>query len=258
MMGVIQGEYSQRIPYFSNPNVSAYGGVTGQPSFSNVARLIGETVSRISSYRSAPSPFSTNIWGSEYISNAGTYSYEPAITCGCAPYSTVWQVDYNNGTSYPETTTNDAPINVNVHQGFFPDQQGFITITMTVTSCDGRVSTSFKNISVDFGEPMFRNPSGSTGSNNFVISKTANAFSAVFPNPTTSVAAFDYNLVEQTHLKVVLIDGLGKAIKTLIDEDKQVGYYQHKTEASSLNAGVYLLQIVSDKQTLTRKILIQH
>ena len=142
--------------------------------------------------------------------------------------------------------------------GFFPDQQGFITISMTVTSCDGRVSTSFKNISVDFGGPMFRNPVGSNAFNNFIVSKITNTFGEVSPNPVTSVATFDYNLVEPTHLKVVLVDGLGKVVKTLINEDKQVGYYQYKMEASALNAGIYFLQIVSDKQTLTRKILIQH
>ena len=254
MMGIIQDdEYSKRIPYFSNPNSSAYGGLTGQPDVSNVARLIGETVPRISSYRSAPSPFSTNIWGSEYISYAGTYSYEPAIACGCTPYSTVWQVDYSNGTSYTEITTNDAPININVF-----NNQEFITISMTVTSCDGRVSTSFKSIWVDFWSQMLRNPSASTKLSNFIVSKTANTFGEIFPNPTTSMATLDYNLVEPTHLKVVLVDGLGKTVKTLINEDKQIGYYQHKMEASDLSAGVYFLQIVSDKQTLTRKILIQH
>ncbi len=253
MMGVAVDEYSRRVPYFSNPNSSAYGGLTGQPDVSNVARLIGETTPRISSYQSAPSPFSSNIWGTDYISYAGTYSYEPAITCGCAPYSTVWQVDYSNGTSYSETTTNDTPISI----GVFNNNE-FITISMTVTSCDGRVSTSFKSIWVDFWSQMLKKPSDSTKPSNFIVSRTANTFSEIFPNPTTSVASFDYNLVEPTHLKVVLIDGLGKTVKTLINEDKQVGYYQHKMEVSDLNAGVYFLQIVSDKQTVTRKILIQH
>ena len=127
---------------------------------------------------------------------------------------------------------------------------------LEVTDSDN--SFAYGMLEGDFGELMFRNPSGSTNSNNFIVSKTANIFSEIFPNPTSSVAAFDYNLVEPTHLKVVLIDGLGKTVKTLINENKQVGYYQHKMEASDLNAGFYFLQIVSDKQTLTKKILIQH
>ena len=253
MMGIAIDEYSRRVPYFSNPNSPAYGGLTGQPTVSNVARLIGETAPRISSYRNAPSPFSTNIWGTDYISYAGTFSYEPAITCGCAPYSTVWQVDYSNGTSYTETTANDAPININVF-----NNNEFITISMTVTSCDGRQSTSFKNIWVDFWSQMLRSPSGSIKPSNFVASKTANTFGEIFPNPTTSVATLDYNLVEPTRLKVILTDGLGKVIKTYLNEDKQVGYYQHKMDVSYLNTGVYFLQIVSDKQTLTKKIFIQH
>jgi hypothetical protein len=235
-----------RVPYFSNPNVSAGGGITGDASCCDVARRIGETAPRISGYRNVSTVFSTGILGIEYIYSSGSYDYEPAITCGCAPYSTNWVVSYNNGFSYTETTVNDQPITLNVYQGSVP-QQGFITIQMTVTSCDGAVTTSFKNIQVELDGPTIRDPKGLDRVVNFVVSNNINSFSDIFPNPTSSTASFEYNLLESTHLKVVLLDALGKVVKTVMDDDKEKGYYQHKIDVAELNSGLYFLQIISNK-----------
>jgi Secretion system C-terminal sorting domain/Metallo-peptidase family M12B Reprolysin-like len=257
MMGVAIDESSQRVPYFSNPNMDIYGHASSIVGFSEVARVIGETAPLISGYRNTPSPFSTNILGTDYVSYPGTFSYEPEIVCGLAPFSTVWQVNYSNGLSYSVPTVNDEPLDITIFQST-DYEQGFITISMTVTSSDGRVSTSFKNITYELGGAMIRDPKGSDKADKFVVSKEINSFSEIFPNPSSSTASFDYNLLEPTHLKVVLMDGLGKIVKSVIDEDKQKGYYQHKMSVSDLNSGLYFLQIVSDKQSLTKKILIQH
>ena len=248
---------SLRIPFFSNPNVLALNAPTGDANCCDVARRIGETAPRISSYRTASTAFTTGILGVNHIFQYGYFSFEPAINCGCAPYSTVWNVNFNSWVNYTQTTANDAPIVVYVYPGSI-QQQGLITITMTVTACDGSTSTSFRNISVDLDGPGLKDPKGSDKSANFIPSKNINSFSDVFPNPTSSTASFNYNLLQSTHLKVVLLDGLGKTIKTVVDEDKQKGYYQQIMNVAELTSGLYFLQIISDNQSLTKKILINH
>jgi Secretion system C-terminal sorting domain len=72
------------------------------------------------------------------------------------------------------------------------------------------------------------------------------------------VATIDYNLVEATQIKIVVTNGLGEVVETLVNENKKAGRYQHKINVSDLNSGIYFLRITSDKQSLTKKILIQH
>jgi Secretion system C-terminal sorting domain/Metallo-peptidase family M12 len=250
-----------RIPAFSNPNVSYNGGVTGDATCCNVARRIGETAPTISGFRNGANNFSSFIVGPDYINYFSTFFWDPTIVCGCAPYVTNWIVEFGDGTqTITSTTANDAPLVLDFSPGgplSIPNAT-IMTITMSVTSCNGAISNSSIFVYIDLWGNGLKNPSSSDKSSSASISKTINTFGEFSPNPTSSTATFDYNLVEATQIKIVVIDGLGKVVKTLTDENKKAGYYQHKIDVSELNSGVHYLRIISDKQSLIKKILIQH
>ena len=103
-----------------------------------------------------------------------------------------------------------------------------------------------------------RNPAGSNTLSSTSVSKTVNTFGEIFPNPVSSTATFDYNLVEPTQLKALIYDGFGKLVRTVVNGDKKAGYYQDKVDVSALSSGIYYLQITANKQFLTKKIIIQH
>ena len=248
----------ERIPWFSNPFVSAGGGVTGDASCCDVARRITETAPRVSGYRIFNPSFSAYITGPDYIGTTGTYAWTPAILCGCSPYITQWVINFNNGIVQYQTTANDQPLIIDFEAGGIISSTGLVSIGMGVISCDGTVTTSFKNVTVDLWGTGLRNPNGSNNANNTSVSKTVSTFGDVFPNPISSTATFDYNLVESTQLKALIYDGFGKVVKTVVDGNKKMGYYQDKVDVSTLNSGIYYLHITTNKQSLTKKIIIQH
>jgi hypothetical protein len=80
----------------------------------------------------------------------------------------------------------------------------------------------------------------------------------LFPNPTDANATLAYDLVEQTTLSIALLDLNGRLLRTLQTKTtQQAGAHQANIEVSDLAAGVYLLQIQTDKGVQTHKLVRQ-
>jgi subtilisin-like proprotein convertase family protein len=80
----------------------------------------------------------------------------------------------------------------------------------------------------------------------------------LFPNPTDANATLAYDLVEQTTLSITLLDINGRTLRTLqAKTTQQAGTHQANIDVNDLAAGVYLLQISTDKGVQTHKLVRQ-
>jgi len=72
-------------------------------------------------------------------------------------------------------------------------------------------------------------------------------------NPKTSIKIF---IKKRTSVKLVVYDILGKKIKTLIDDTLNSGNYEIEFDGSGLNSGVYYYCLISDKDIITKKLIL--
>ena len=77
-----------------------------------------------------------------------------------------------------------------------------------------------------------------------------------YPNPFNPSTKISYALPNTGMIKIKVFDLLGQEIATLVNEEKQAGYYEVNFNASSLPSGVYLYRIQSGSFMQTRKMIL--
>jgi Secretion system C-terminal sorting domain/Metallo-peptidase family M12B Reprolysin-like len=233
------------IPFYANPNVSITTPI-GNANCCNVTRRITEIAPNISQFRGAPNILTTSIIGQNFISNYGTYNYEPDITCGNGPYTTTWEVSYNNQ-SFTQVVANDGQLQLNFYPGSSTSNTSSIDIRMTVTSNDGQVSTSFLTLSINIlGNPMIT-PKGNNG-----------GIMNLYPNPANSKMGIDYVLESESDVNIILYDNQGKPIKIVQQSKESKGYHQIEIDTKELNSGLYICKIETERGSETKKLFINH
>lgn len=82
---------------------------------------------------------------------------------------------------------------------------------------------------------------------------------SVFPNPSVSNGnihvGFKSKITDQ--LKITLLDITGKELATFMNEAIDPVYQEHSFELPSLSNGVYFIRLTGNKESITRKLLIQ-
>lgn len=79
----------------------------------------------------------------------------------------------------------------------------------------------------------------------------------ITPNPTKGNALLSMNLTEPLAFDIQIYNALGQEVKSLPLQNLGVGNHQYPMDLNSLSQGIYFIQIQSQHQTLTKKILIQ-
>ena len=82
-----------------------------------------------------------------------------------------------------------------------------------------------------------------------------------FPNPFNSSTSFKYEIPKTTHVLIEVYNILGKKVKTLIDERKDVGYYTVYWDGVDENgegvvSGIYFYIISTEKFHATQKMIV--
>lgn len=80
---------------------------------------------------------------------------------------------------------------------------------------------------------------------------------SVFPNPMSEFANIQIQMPERDRVRITLIDITGRVVAVLVDGILSEGLNQIHFERKGLRSGVFFLKIESDKESLTRKLLIQ-
>lgn len=79
----------------------------------------------------------------------------------------------------------------------------------------------------------------------------------VYPNPSTGQFTFEFYLQQQSSVNLVVLNSLGRVVATLADGVLTPGAHQLYWNAGNLSAGMYYLQLKTDNQFITKKIIKQ-
>jgi hypothetical protein len=77
-----------------------------------------------------------------------------------------------------------------------------------------------------------------------------------FPNPFNPTTQIEYTLNNNTNVQITVYDLLGHEIATLVNEKKNAGSHSVVWDASGQSAGIYLYQMKTGNQILTRKMVL--
>jgi hypothetical protein len=76
------------------------------------------------------------------------------------------------------------------------------------------------------------------------------------PNPFNAQCIIDFALPSASHVRLEIFDILGRRVSSLIDEDKQAGYYQVAWDAKDRPSGMYFYRIEAGEFIETKKMML--
>ncbi|MBU0580996.1 MAG: T9SS type A sorting domain-containing protein, partial [Candidatus Margulisbacteria bacterium] len=77
-----------------------------------------------------------------------------------------------------------------------------------------------------------------------------------YPNPFNPTTTIKYSIPKNDFVNLTIYDILGKAIKTLVNEEKPAGGYEVNFDASNLSSGVYLYKLQTGSYTQVKKLML--
>jgi hypothetical protein len=77
-----------------------------------------------------------------------------------------------------------------------------------------------------------------------------------YPNPFNPVTVIGYQLPSVCRVELKVYDILGNVVSTLVNEQKQPGYYSIEFNAGSLPSGIYLFKMTADKFISVKKLAV--
>ena len=77
-----------------------------------------------------------------------------------------------------------------------------------------------------------------------------------YPNPFNPSTKIVYSVPKESQIKLEIFNILGQKVATLVNEVKPTGNYSINFDASSLSSGVYVYQLTSQNQILSKKMML--
>jgi hypothetical protein len=77
-----------------------------------------------------------------------------------------------------------------------------------------------------------------------------------YPNPFNPSTILRYTLPEDTHVRIVVFDMLGRMVNILVDEFKDAGYHQVIFDAGNIASGIYFYKIETKNFTDAKKMIL--
>lgn len=78
----------------------------------------------------------------------------------------------------------------------------------------------------------------------------------VYPNPVTTNATIDFNLAEANSVSIELVNTVGQVVITENLGNRTAGVQNYSLDATSLNNGLYFLNIKIGNNTITKKVAV--
>ncbi len=88
------------------------------------------------------------------------------------------------------------------------------------------------------------------------VENVGSAIINAFPNPTSGSTEIQYNIAEAGYSEIRILDATGRLVRTLGAGDKSKGNYSVQLETANLTEGMYLIQLLTEKGTITRKLIV--
>ncbi|HEY6437878.1 MAG TPA: T9SS type A sorting domain-containing protein, partial [Ignavibacteriaceae bacterium] len=77
-----------------------------------------------------------------------------------------------------------------------------------------------------------------------------------YPNPFNPITTLPYSIKEKAVVTLKVFDILGKEVSTLVNEEKEAGYYNLKFNALSLSSGIYFYSLNAGDFVSTKKMIL--
>jgi hypothetical protein len=78
-----------------------------------------------------------------------------------------------------------------------------------------------------------------------------------YPNPFNPSTIIKYKLPEANiNVSLKIYDALGKEVLTLLEGEREPGTYETLFDASGLSSGVYIYRLQTDKNSMSKKMLL--
>jgi len=126
------------------------------------------------------------------------------------------------------------------------EEPGEFDVTLKIEDEDGETADTTRTVFVD---------SVDTGSETESDLPEAFALKQNYPNPFNPVTVIRYQLPEAGNVRLEVFDIMGRRVETLVEEQKQPGYYEVTFDASDLSSGTYIYRIETGDFSDTMKML---
>jgi len=82
------------------------------------------------------------------------------------------------------------------------------------------------------------------------------ALSQNYPNPFNPTTTIEFALPQNSNVKLVVYDVLGRVIEELVNSDLSAGYHRVNFNASNLASGIYFYSIQAGDYTNVKKLIL--
>jgi Secretion system C-terminal sorting domain len=79
----------------------------------------------------------------------------------------------------------------------------------------------------------------------------------IYPNPANSMVNLEFNSTQEGQTQIRFIDQMGRVAQTYY-QTTTTGTNQMNLDIQSIPAGVYFVQMISNEQTITKRLVISH
>ena len=77
-----------------------------------------------------------------------------------------------------------------------------------------------------------------------------------YPNPFNPISTIRYDIPKQSFVRITIFDILGRELKTLLNEQKEPGYYEINFDGSNYSSGVYFYRINAGSFTSIKNMVL--
>jgi ligand-binding sensor domain-containing protein len=77
-----------------------------------------------------------------------------------------------------------------------------------------------------------------------------------YPNPFNASTSIRYALPEESHVKIIIYDLLGRKASILVDEKQQAGYHEITWNASGRTSGIYFARLETEELSKSIKMIL--
>ncbi len=79
----------------------------------------------------------------------------------------------------------------------------------------------------------------------------------IYPNPFSSDATIEFTLTQNSQIEIVLEEITGRTLKILLNDVINAGNHKTILNKYTLSAGMYVLRLSSEHDSISRKIIIE-
>lgn len=84
------------------------------------------------------------------------------------------------------------------------------------------------------------------------------SFNLVYPNPSNSLATFEYSLKDKANITFNLFDHTGKLVNNMYRGNQPIGVYRELIDVSAYPPGIYLLQVTTGTSIINKQLVVEH